>query len=83
MITQITINLRTVTANMFKVVTCSVVLLVKYFKTETETFQLIDYFQPQTDGYIAIVLPKLKEFDDVMKSLISKEDFNNSEAAAT
>lgn len=32
------------------------------------------FVKPSTDGYIAIVLPKLRDFDDVMASLVSKED---------
>ena len=31
------------------------------------------YFQPQTDGYIAIVLPKLKNYEAEMKKLHSKD----------
>ena len=31
------------------------------------------HFQAQTDGYIAIVLPKLKDYEAEMKKLLSKE----------
>ena len=31
------------------------------------------YFQPKTDGYIAIVLPKLKNYEAEMKKLHSKD----------
>jgi len=33
------------------------------------------YFQPQTEGYVAIVLPKLKEYDYVMNKLSTEEDY--------
>ena len=39
--------------------------------------------QPETDGYIAIVLPKLKEFNQVMATLQTKASYSNTPQAVS
>lgn len=37
-------------------------------------------FQPHSDGYIAIVLPKLRDYEQVMKTLLTEEEYLNQDA---
>ena len=43
--------------------------IVKLFKCALESYQ------PSTDGYIAVILPKFEESKLVAENLLSREDF--------
>ena len=36
---------------------------------------MIDLFQPFTEGYIAVVLPKLQESDKVLEELMTESEY--------
>ena len=41
--------------------------------TDIQSFAL--HFQPETDGYIAVVLPKLTEVESIYNGLLSSDEY--------